>query len=370
MDSSLLSFSVDRNSLIPLYAQLAQYLKDAILQGVYPSGEQLPSENEIASKFHLSRMTVRNAFSMLEKEHLIMKIQGKGTFAFTQNSVIPRNIDVLLDISYTYFAVHYIRSISDVLARDNCRFIIHDTLDSQAEIARVLNQVARNDSAGVILQPSHQVGSLLPELREAFMLLDAKGIPFIMLDHAYDDIPGFRMVFDDYGGGKTAAEHLVSLGHKSCAMVSFPSFFEHRMRRDGFNEVLAAHGLPPLLEIDVEDAELVDRLREAILTRKITAVFCFNDEAAIRCMRAIYAIGLKIPEDISVVGYDDTVVATATNPPLTSVIHPKEVLGRMAAEKLNSLIKGLPYTPDAALLKPKLHIRASCAVPRIFEDAE
>ena len=367
MDTSLDNCYIDRNSPLPRYVQLAQYLKDAILRGVYPSGERLPSENEISSKLQLSRMTVRSAFSMLEDEHLILKIHGKGTFVGSQKAPIQSSVDVLLDISYTYFAAHYIQSISDVLSRDNCRFIIHDTRDSQEEITHILTQIGHSGSAGVILQPSHMITPLVPSLREAFMLLSAKGIPYIMLDHVYEGIPGYRMVFDDYGGGRVAAEHLLSLGHRRCAMVSHSHFYEHRLRRDGFNDVLAEKGYLPLQVIDVEDA-LQAKLVEAIRDQGITAIFCFNDEVAIRCMRALYEAGLRIPEDVSVVGYDDTVIATATNPPLTSVIHPKDVLGRMAAEKLISLIKGVPYTPDPKLIEPKMNIRRSSGPPQHEEQ--
>lgn len=349
---------IDRNSLIPRYAQLAQYLSDAITRGAFTPGEQLPGENEIASCLQLSRMTVRSALSLLEDRRLITRIHGKGTFVSCQSVSTPNSIDVFLEISYTYFAAYYIQSISDVLKQNNCRFVIHDTRNSQEEITSIIHQIVHNGSSGVILQPSHETTSLIPSLREAFTLLTAKRIPYIMLDHAYDGIPGHRVVFDDYGGGKIAAEHLVSLGHRNCVMVGFHQYYEHPPRRDGFNEVLLQNNLAPLMEIGV-DGELNEHLVDAVRTKGVTAVFCFNDEVAILCMRALYEAGLRIPEDVSVVGYDDTFIATATNPPLTSVIHPKDVLGRMAAEKLISLINGASYEPDPRLIEPRIHIRAS-----------
>lgn len=354
------AFIIDRSSVVPLYAQLAAYFKDLILNRALPYGSKLPSENELVAKYSLSRMTVRSAFAALENEKIIEKRQGKGAFVCYQPSSASGNIDVLLDISYTYFAAHYIQSISAVLTQQKYRFIIHDTGDSQKKICSTLLQILNNGSSGIIIQPSHRIEPLLPELCDAFDRLNAQGIPYIMLDHVYDGIVGRHMVFDDFGGGQVAAEYLCSLGHRSYAMICCSNFYENRLREGGFRSVLAEKGLPgPILIEDTPD--IGDALLRAIPQYGITAIFCFNDEIALKTIRALHAAGIRVPQDISVVGYDDTVLASATEPLLTSVIHPKDILGRMATESLISMIERKPYTFDAALLVPRLHIRASCA---------
>jgi GntR family transcriptional regulator of arabinose operon len=355
-----LNFELDRQSLIPLYAQLAQALKTAVLNGEIAYGEKLPSENELVARYKLSRMTVRSALSSLATEHYIEKQQGRGAFACYRRPAASGNIDVLLDISYTYFASNYIQSISDVLSQHNYRFIIHDTRDSQAEICSIVSEVLANGSAGILLQPSHKLEPLLPELREAFARVADRGIPYVMLDHVYEDLPGCRMVFDDYGGGKAAAEYLISLGHRRCAMVCCSSICENALRRSGFESVFSARRLPPPLLLENDDT-LPDALLELTRQARVSAVFNFNDEVALKTMRILHGANIRIPEEISVLGYDDTVIAAATNPQLTTVIHPKDLLGRMAAEKLISMIERYPFKPSPNLLEPRLHIRASCA---------
>jgi GntR family transcriptional regulator of arabinose operon len=355
-----LNFELDRQSLIPLYAQLAQGLKTAILNGELAYGDKLPSENELVAHYKLSRMTVRSALSSLATEHYIEKQQGKGAFACYRRPAASGNIDVLLDISYTYFASNYIQSISDVLSQHNYRFIIHDTRDSQAEICSIVSEILANGSAGIILQPSHKIEPLLPELRALFASVADRGIPYIMLDHVYEDLPGCRMVFDDNKGGRAAAEYLLSLGHRRCAMVCCSSIYENRLRRSGFEAVFSSHRMPPPVILEDDDA-LPSALPELIRQKKVTAVFSFNDEVALKAMRILHGAGIRIPEDVSVVGYDDTVIAAATNPQLTTVIHPKDLLGRMAAEKIISMIERYPFQPAPNLLEPRLHIRASCA---------
>lgn len=353
-------FKPDRGSPIPLYAQLAQALKDSIRNGDIAFQEKLPSENELVAHCGLSRMTVRSALSSLCSGHYIEKIQGKGAFACYRPPAASGSIDVLLDISYTYFAAHYIQSISHVLSQLNYRFIIHDSRDSQQEICSILSRILQNGSSGILLQPSHREEPVSPELRELVSRIAAQGIPYLMLDHAYEGIPGPRMVFDDYGGGRVAAEHLLSLGHRRCAMVCCSSFAENRLRREGFDDVLRKNGLPALVCME-STGELQPRLLSAIRDAHITAFFCFNDEVALKVIRALHSASIRIPQDVSVVGYDDTIIAVASNPQLTSVVHPKDILGRMAAEKIISLAEKRPIQQDGGLITPRIHARASSA---------
>ncbi|MEA5048136.1 MAG: substrate-binding domain-containing protein [Eubacteriales bacterium] len=354
-----LNLIIDRNSMIPLYAQLALALRDAILTGAIPYGEKLPSENDLVARYGLSRMTVRSALSELVNEKYIEKLHGKGAYVCYRPVTISGNIDVLLDISYAYFTAHYIQSISSVLTQHNYRFIIHDTRDSQLEISDTLTQLLAHGSAGIILQPSNQVSPLLPELRDVFRRISANGIPYIMLDHAYDELPGERMVFDDFGGGRLAAEYLVSLRHERCLMVCCSRAYENSFRKEGFASVLVAHGLPPL--VTVEDSPgLENDLLSVIRAQGITGVFCFNDDTALKVIRILQSAGIRVPDDVSVIGFDDTVLASVTNPQLTTVVHPKEILGRLAAEKVVSLIEKYPLQQEDNLIAPRLHVRASC----------
>jgi GntR family transcriptional regulator of arabinose operon len=293
------------------------------------------------------------------------KRQGVGAFVCYSNGshLVSGSIDVLLDVTYTYFSSHYIKSISEVLAQKNYQFVIHDTRDSQQDIAYILNCILKKGSTGIIIQPPRKVEPLHPELRELFIRLGTNSIPYVMLDHAFEGFPGVQVVFDNYQGGRIAAEYLVSLGHKNCAMVCNSMFYENQSRLDGFNSVLLEKKLPPLYAIEM-DHNLEQKLLSAIKEHSVTAIFNYNDETALETMRILHNAGIRVPEDVSVVGFDDTFIATATNPQLTTVIHPKDALGRMAVEKLISLVTQSNLTLDPELLLPRMHIRASCAPPR------
>ena len=358
-------YEIDRASLIPLYAQLAASIKKAIHSGAIACGDKLPSENDFMNLCGLSRMTVRSALSQLVTEKYIEKRHGSGAYVIYDAAaqVVSGTIDVLLDVTYTYFSTHYIKSISEVLTRNNYRFVIHDTRDSQQDICSILNRILLTGSTGVIIQPPHLVEALLPEMRDLLYRLGAAGIPHVLLDRMVEGVPGVQISFNEYAGGQAAAEYLVSLGHRNCAMVCASLFYENQHRLAGFNSVLSKHLFPPLHTVEL-DKHLRENLLTAIREKRITAVFCYNDEAALKAIRILADAGFRIPEDISVIGFDDTIITAATNPQLTSVIHPKDALGRMAAEKLISLIEGTPHSADYRVLDPKLHVRASCAPAR------
>jgi len=360
-----LNLEIDRSSLIPLYAQLAQSIKSAILSGALSYGEKLPSENEFMAQSGLGRVTIRSALAQLASEKYIEKRQGRGVYV-TYTHAAPtdsRSIDVLLDISDMHFSYLYIKSIAEVLTQNNYQLVIHDTLNSQQEICVILTRILQKGSCGIIIHPSSLQEPLLPEQRDLLTRLDANGIPYITFDRTYENLPGTQLSFDDFGGGRMAAEYLISLGHRNYAMVCNSAFCENQLRMDGFNSVLAENGLPPLHIIE-GDANLEENLFRLIQTEHVTAIYNFNDENALKTIRALHHAGLQVPNDVSVIGFDDTVIATAITPQLTSIVHPKGTLGHMAAAKLLAMVEKRPVELDLDILKPQIHIRASCAPPR------
>lgn len=352
---------LDRNNPVPLYYQLAQILREQIESGVLSQGEQLPSESEMIAQYGVGRLTVRNALAQLVNEHYVQKVHGKGTFVNYARPTSPSNVDVLLDVSYTYFAANYIQSISHVLTAENCNFIISDTKDSQGQICNILERILSKGSAGVIFQPAHAIEPASERLRGLLTQLLSRNIPYLMIDRAYN-VPGPYLVVDEYRGGQIAAEHLTGLGHRRIAMVQMADFQESVPRQQGFEAILKEASCPPLTVIPC-DGELAQTLLPRIREEGLTALFCFNDEVAVDCLRILREAGVRVPEEISVVGYDDSLIAAAAVPPLTTVVHPKAIMGERAARKILRLIARDHSEPPAEMLSPKLMARASTAAP-------
>lgn len=181
------------------------------------------------------------------------------------------------------------------------------------------------------------------------------------------DLP--RIAHDDSAGGVMAARHLLSLGHRRvaeiCGAHDVSSFAS---RRHGFTNTLRADGVVPVAQLEApmpnieEGYRLGHRLLD-VLDEPPTAIFAHNDLLAAGAIDAFRERGLRCPDDISVVGYDDVVLADHLQPPLTTVRLPSFHLGKLAAELTRTLLSD-PATPAPQVtLPPEFIVRGSTAPP-------
>jgi LacI family transcriptional regulator len=180
--------------------------------------------------------------------------------------------------------------------------------------------------------------------------------------------------FDNEGAGRMAAEHLLELGHRRIGVIS--GFTTHndraRSRVDGVRQLLAQAGLSLPDEWVTQQAFNLEGgrlgLRQLMGARqKPTALFCGNDLLAVGALLEAQRMGLSIPEDLSICGIDNSEMAQAINPGLTTVSLPTQDLGRMAAKSMLSAIAG-EVVPAQSLLPFELVIRGSTAAPRKSRD--
>lgn len=229
------------------------------------------------------------------------------------------------------------------------------------DIARGAERVARAAGLGVMLCNSGQDPgeereylALFAEQRVRGLLVtpaDADGgnvaafarhgIPYVLVDRVAPEDDGCSVSVDDVVGGELAVQHLVQAGHTSIAYVSGPAALAQcRDRRAGAAAAVAAAGLPEdALTVVEVDHMTVASGRDAGsrllgLRSRPTAVFCVNDLVALGVLQAMFAAGVRVPEEMSIVGYDDIEFAEAAAVPLTSVRQPAVRMGQTAAELL------------------------------------
>ena len=208
--------------------------------------------------------------------------------------------------------------------------------------------------------------------------LEKRGIPMVTIDENVR--PGVPAVnIDDRAGARAAAEHLLELGHTrigilalqdaerpgprtdlSTASDSYPT----RERMLGWHDALDAAGVEPVVRLAsyLPRSSAEDAARELLTESDVTAVLCFSDLFAVATLRAAEALGRTVPEDLSVVGFDDNPVASTTRPPLTTVRQDVAEKGRTAVALLVETLAG--RTPEPALLPTSLVVRESTAPPR------
>jgi DNA-binding LacI/PurR family transcriptional regulator len=196
-------------------------------------------------------------------------------------------------------------------------------------------------------------------------------IPAVRIGRAPPGTDALAVDGDDEQGASAAVSHLISLGHRRIGMVANadPSYTVASTRIRGYRQALASHDLPfeeallttghfTLLSGQVSMARLLD------LPVPPTAVFVSSDRMALGAMREARERGLRIPEDIAVVGYDDLFVAGHTSPQLTSVRAPIDAISTRATQMLIDAIRGLPVDPRQVILPTELVVRESCGAKR------
>ena len=355
---------MNKRSPIPLYYQLKELLKEQIEKGEIKSGDKLPSEAEMIRKYKIGRLTIREALAQLVNEGYLEKQQGKGTFCRGIPQQEGRSIHVLLNTSDTYFIPYYIRGINEVLSANHANFIFYDTRDNADEIAQILETLLQKETAGIIIQASEDTGRVPLRMGEALGEFKARGIPYIFLDHRYDALDASHVSVDYVKGGFIGAEHLIRLGHKKICGIFIRGNKESRDRKKGFLQACLQYGLNPadvrMLYMQRDESRFESELLSALGGRDgATALVCFNDSVAIKCMGIARRNGFRIPEDISITGFDDTFLAETAEIPLTSISHPKDALAGMAAEKLLGAIRGVQDWPFGHVFEPGLTIRKS-----------
>jgi len=211
------------------------------------------------------------------------------------------------------------------------------------------------------------VGAFLDETISS--ILDQWTVPIVLVD-GYSDTERYDMVVsDNFGASYQAVEHLIGLGHKHIALVGgdadcYPSL---RERRNGYLRAMKEHGLENtyLANFNISKSqgenETTDLLKE---NPQITAIFAINDNIAISAIHAAQRMGLNVPQDISVIGYDDTDLATGISPQLTTMHVDTLAMGQGAAH-LVSLRMHRPNADRVTLVvHPKLVERSSVTTPR------
>lgn len=228
---------------------------------------------------------------------------------------------------------------------------------------KILRQFMERRVAGIIMT------GLVTGQEKLIESLANSGVPIVIVWEKLID-PRFNYVgFDNKKGGKTATEYLLSLGHHRIGMIVGPysKVSRAKKRLDGYLEALQENNIEPdenlILERQprfIEGAEAMGRFLS--LENPPTAVFAASDVLAIGAMHAIQQAGLQVPNDISIIGFDDADFAEYLNPPLTTIRVDAHALGILAAETIVGLAKGEISDPRHYTLGTDLIVRKSCAV--------
>jgi LacI family transcriptional regulator, repressor for deo operon, udp, cdd, tsx, nupC, and nupG len=259
------------------------------------------------------------------------------------------------DISNPFFA-EVIRGIEQVAHQNRYSVLLGDTQNSRVREKAYADLLATKQADGLI--------TLLPHVPRVAV---SGPVPIVNACEYVKDKSVTSVYVDNVAAAREAVEYLMTLGHRDIAFVTGPMDSPISIDRDlGYEQALQFGGLKRdrrLTAIGDFSVESGIRAIDTLLAQgqRFTAAFCSNDEMAIGAIRAIKSNGLKVPEDISVIGFDDIRFARYMDPPLTTVAQPKDELGREAMNMLIEILRGTDVPARKRILPTQLVIRASTA---------
>ncbi len=360
---------------MPKYLQLKKEIQSWIDGGKFSANEQLPSENELSVQFNMSRQTVRQALGEMVQDGELYRVHGKGTFvaaAERKTSGELPTIGLLTTYISDYIFPSIVRGAESLLRSKGYRLVLSSTDNDKMKERESLEMMMKYNLSGLIVEPTKSAEGN-PNLNY-YLNLEKHGIPYLMINEKYSELDCPCLKMDDELGGFIAAEHLIRLGHRKLAGFFKIDDLQGVNRLKGFLRAHREYQIPFIPEwiirytteekqrVPLQTAEELLNLKED----RPTGFVCYNDELAVLLMDAIRKLNIAVPEQLSVTGFDDSFLATATELKLTTLAHPKMEMGAQAANLLIAMIEKRKQATEngSVIYKPELIVRESTAAAR------
>jgi LacI family transcriptional regulator len=266
---------------------------------------------------------------------------------------------VIPDITNPFFS-DIARGVGEIADRSGYGLLLSNTDGRTDRELSAIRLLRRKQVDGLLLCSTTVEAPYLEDIQRG-------RVPFILVSHLYTnpDLP--YVITDDYAGARLAVEHLVDLGHQKIAFIGGPENVQASQDRlHTYLEVLAEHDLPSPPEWRLHAALTQDAGREAgqillSLAHRPTAIFATNDVMALGVLEVAEGSGYRVPDDLSIIGYDDISYASLPRIQLTTIAQPAVEMGQIAATWLLSRIKSSDEPPLQRILSPRLVVRSTTA---------
>ncbi|MCL6599946.1 MAG: GntR family transcriptional regulator [Alicyclobacillus macrosporangiidus] len=371
----------------PKYLQLVEDIKSWIESGKLAPGDKIPTEYELAKQYNISRHTVRQAITQLSYERWVKKAQGRGTFVLDppsrSNIQSPKSylIGVITTYVSDYIFPSIIHGIESRLRSEGYSILLASTMNDPVLESQALQSVIDRKVDGVIIEPAM---SAYPDSNhKAYLALFERRIPFVMLHAARPEYPVPCVRVDDEAGTKLITEHVMALGHTRIGGIFKADDLQGKLRLRGYLGALREGNVevkPEYLSFYTtaqrEKAvnEYVDGLLKLHGESRPTAIVCYNDDIAFQLIQLLEQQGVRCPDDVSVVGFDNARMPTLGSYQLTTIRHPGSVLGEAAADTILRFIenvdKGCWSTLGDRIFEPQLIVGNSTKEQRVVDVSD
>jgi DNA-binding LacI/PurR family transcriptional regulator len=338
-----------RKGKSPLYRAVIKALQQQLNDGELSAGVKVPALHELARRFNVSVNTIRNAIRVLEEEGRLYHVPGVGSFVHpSRPDRLATGVTVALatiDIGGA-FEMGIAQAVEQACQQRGWALQIYDAQgDAQLE-SRNLLRLTEAPTRGAIIVPISNTVNL-----ETLVRLKLAGVPIVLVDRG---VPGLNLDLvesDHEKGAFLATQYLLQHGHRHVLMVTeSPSVTSVAQRIDGFDRALLDHGLERrrgstvFISPEASVRGLKERRRylgafEAVLpvlqtVERPVAIFAHNDYSAWGVFEACRELRLRVPEDVSIICFDDTDITRAMSPRITTIAQRPWDIGRTALELL------------------------------------
>ncbi|MFN8448903.1 MAG: GntR family transcriptional regulator [Anaerolineae bacterium] len=374
---------ISQQSFVSLHVQLYNQLRHLIVSGLWPHATRIPSELQLAESLNLSRTTVRLALQQAEIEGLIERAAGRGTFvAYTSE----RDYEARLIAFVTYgfdseTHLHMLTGAESELKEHGYQVILNHVRDYEEEI-EVLKRLKEDRSAACCCGQTPRRPSHTNRRRR---IIQQVRLPLVAMDRQIYGIDCDCVTSENYEGGLLLMKFLIQMGHQRIAFLTHHEMnvLPVRERYRAYCDALLEAGLSPiapwLIGVPGQEIHASDALRSSVdssspeLKQIIsqvsgaeappTAIFALNDYVAVLAMRAMLQLGIRIPQDMSLVGFDDISIAAHLEVPLTTVAQDSFMIGKRAAKRLIERLEGYSGAAICDFVPTQLRIRSSAVAP-------
>lgn len=362
---------------IPRHRAIYEELLEEIQSGLYKPGERLPSEAVLCDRFQASRITVAKAFQSLQRDHLVIRRPGSGTYVEKpeqQNSLqfgllIP---DLGTNDIFEPICQGIMRSPAakgHSLSWGNSIGLKNDPEKAALELCQ---QYISQKVAGVFFAPVEYSATRDTANRRIARMLENAGIPIVLLDRCFERYPersNFDLVgIDNHRAGYVLTRHLLQAGAKRILFAMRPkSASTVDARAAGYREALSALHDGYQGAVIAGDFEDVGFVKNMLDRDNPDGIVCQNDVTAARLMRTLVALGVGIPDEVRLVGVDDVSYAKYLPTPLTTIRQNCIEIGEVAMTVMLERLHRPNHPVNDVLVRTELIVRASCGTNQIQE---
>jgi len=349
----------------PKYQIIIDDIKSNILSGTYKVGEQIPTESALQDIYQVSRQTVRKAILELSNEGFLRSEKGSGTYVSnlyrtrSNGKTANKTIGVITTYISDYIFPSIIRGIEGRLNEDSYSLLLASTNNDVAQERKALEMMLSYGVDGLIIEPTRS-NVYNPNIAY-YLSFKEQDVPFVMINAYYEELEVPFFCLDDVQSSYLATRELIGKGHTQIGIIAKMDDLQGKYRMKGFIKALGEAKLrfqpEHVLSFDTASKPDLSSELEKFLQDHIdglTALVCYNDEVGLEVVHACRRLGIAIPDELSIIGQDNSYIAKNANIQLTTLTHPQEQMGRDAADWVIKSLQGKKDLPASNYYQPEL----------------